>query len=131
MSKPVDKVNSRTLKSAIKEVVAKDSTIMTDEWKSYIGIGKDFSGGHKTMNHGLLEFVNGDINTNTAESFFALLKRGVHRTFHHISRKHLLKYCDEFSFQWNNRRVTDGQRAVDAVKGMVGKRLMYKDLIGK
>ena len=49
------------------------------------------------------------MNTNTAESFFALLKRGVHGTFHHISKTHLSRYCDEFSFRWDERKVTDGE----------------------
>lgn len=62
---------------------------------------------------------------------FALLKRGVHGTFHHVSKAHLGRYCDEFSFRWDNRKVTDGERAVEAVKGMSGKRLKYKALVGK
>jgi transposase-like protein len=128
VSHPVERVNGKTLKTAIKEQVSQDSTIMTDEWKAYIGIGKDFVGGHKVVNHGLREYVNGDANTNTAESYFALLKRGVHGTFHHISKQHLAKYCDEFSFRWNNRKVEDGERAVNAIKGMVGKRLVYKSV---
>jgi len=128
ISKPIDKVNAKTLKSAIREMVGKESTIMTDEWKSYSGIGKDFEGGHKVVNHGIGEFSNGDISTNTAESYFALLKRGVHGTFHHISKKHLGRYCDEFSFRWNHRKVTDGFRTESAIKGIVGKRLSLKDL---
>jgi len=67
-----------------------------------------------------------DVNTNTAESFFALLKRGVHGTFHHISKTHLHRYCDEFSFRWDERKVTDGERAVSAIKGAEGKRLIYR-----
>jgi len=118
VSRPIEQVNADTLKSAIKEVVSKESTIMTDEWMSYKGIGKNFDGGHKVVNHGLGEYVNGDANTNTAESYFALLKRGVQGTFHHISKKHLPKYCDEFSFRWNNRQTNDGERTVNAIKGI-------------
>ena len=129
VSHPVKKVNAKTLKGAIKEMVDKDSTIITDEWKSYIGIGKDFSGGHRIVNHGKGEYVNGDVSTNSAESYFALLKRGVHGTFHHISKRHLPKYCDEFSFRWNWRNVDDGNRTEQAVKGIQGKRLMYRDLV--
>jgi transposase-like protein len=129
ISKPVEKVNAGTLKSAIKELVDKDATIMTDEWLSYQGIGKHFKGGHRVVNHGLGEYVNGSVSTNTAESYFALLKRGVHGTFHSISKKHLAKYCNEFSFRWNNRKVNDGMRAENAIKGMLGKRLSYKELV--
>jgi len=104
---------------------------MTDEFASYEGIGEDFAGGHKTVNHSEGEYVKGDANTNTAESYFALLKRGVHGTFHHISRKHLGRYCGEFSFRWGQRKVTDGMRAVEAIKGMAGKHLSYRELVGR
>lgn len=130
ISKPIKNVTAKTLKSAIREVVNKESKIMTDEWGCYKGIGKEFKGGHETVNHGLKEYVRGDVSTNTAESFFALLKRGVHGTFHHISKKHLNRYCDEFGFRWDHRRISDGERATQAVKGMEGKRLMLRDLIG-
>ncbi len=119
-------MNAKTLKTAIKEIVDTNSRIMTDEWKSYAGIGKDFKGGHGMVNHGMGEYVNGDISTNTAESYFALLKRGVHGTFHHISKKHLHRYCDEFSFRWNHRKIEDGERTEHAIMGMAGKRLVYK-----
>ncbi|MGA7644064.1 MAG: transposase, partial [Syntrophobacteraceae bacterium] len=86
-------------------------------------------GGHGVINHGLGEYVRADVSTNTAESFFALLKRGVHGTFHHISKKHLARYCNEFSFRWDNRKITDGERAEEAVRGIQGKRLMLNDLL--
>jgi transposase-like protein len=130
ISKPVENVTAKTLKSAIREAVDSEAKIVTDEYKSYTGIGKEFKGGHETVNHGLGEYAKGDINTNTAESFFALLKRGVNGTFHHISKKHLSKYCNEFSFRWDNRKVTDGERAENAVRGFVGKRLLLKNLLG-
>ena len=60
------------------------------------------------------------------ESFFALLKRGVHGTFHHVSKTRLHRYCDEFSFRWDQRKVSDGERTVSAIKGAEGKRLVYK-----
>lgn len=66
------------------------------------------------------------IHSNTAESFFALLKRGHYRTFHKLSKKHINRYCDEFSFRWTHRKVTDAERREQAIKGAVGKRLMYK-----
>jgi transposase-like protein len=131
ISKPIEKVNSNTLKGAIREMVDQKSTIMTDEWPAYKGIGKDFKGGHKVVNHGIGEYVNGEANTNTAESYFALLKRGVHGTFHHVSKEHLGRYCDEFSFRWNNRQVKDGVRTENALKGFIGKRLGLKELIKK
>lgn len=128
-SKPVDTISANELKGAIRENVDKGARIMTDELPSYRGIGREFDGGHKTVNHGKGQYAKGkgyEINVNSAESYFALLKRGVHGTFHHVSKKHLSRYCDEFSFRWGERKVTDGERTVAAIKGSEGKRLMYR-----
>jgi transposase-like protein len=129
ISKPLRKINAENLKSAIRETVNQQSTIITDDCSSYSGIGREFAGGHKTINHSLGQYVNGDITTNTAESYFALLKRGVHGTFHHVSKRHLKRYCDEFSFRWNHRKVNDGTRAEAAIRGVDGKRLTYKKIV--
>jgi transposase-like protein len=129
-SKPVERVSAKELKGAIREHVDQTARIMTDEFPSYRGIGKEFAGGHRTVNHGKGQYARGkgfEIHVNSAESYFALLKRGVHGTFHHVSKKHLPRYCDEFSFRWDERKVTDGVRTVAAIKGSEGKRLMYKE----
>jgi hypothetical protein len=57
------------------------------------------------------------------------LKRGVNGIFHHVSKQHLFRYCNEFSFRWNHRKIKDGERTVMAIKGSDGKRLMYKQRI--
>jgi transposase-like protein len=129
-SKPIKNVDDKTLKGTIKDLVHKESTIMTDEWASYTGIGKDFSGGHGVVKHSDGEFVNGNVFTNTVESYFALLKRGVMGIFHHVSKWHLHRYCNEFSFRWNYRKVSDGERMVAAIEGVVGKRLTYRPALG-
>lgn len=126
ISKPIKRVDAASLKTAIRELVNRKSTIMTDEWAAYQGIGLEFVGGHGVVNHNLGQYVNGDISTNTAESYFALLKRGVNGVFHHISKQHLARYCHEFSFRWNFRKVSDGERAEAAIKGAIGKRLTYR-----
>jgi hypothetical protein len=102
----------------------------TDDFRSYWGLGHALSGGHKIVNHRAHEYVNGDANTNTAESFFALLKRGVVGMFHHVSKRHLPRYCDEFSFRWDHRKTTDGERMVSAIKQSEGKRLIYRLTVG-
>ncbi|MGA8833798.1 MAG: IS1595 family transposase [Desulfomonilaceae bacterium] len=127
-SKPIKNVDGKTLKGTIKQLVHKSSTIMTDEWPSYTGIGKDFSGGHEVVNHSEGEFSRGWIYTNTAESYFALLKRGVMGIFHQVSKHHLYRYCNEFSFRWNYRKVSDGERMIAAIEGVVGKRLTYRPI---
>jgi transposase-like protein len=114
------------LQGAIRESVRRDGQIMTDELHSYWGIGKHFDGGHHTVGHGKKEYVRGDVHVNTAESFFALFKRGIHGTFHHISKRHLGRYTDEFAFRWNHRKVKDGARTVSALQATSGKRLTYR-----
>ncbi|HEY8748239.1 MAG TPA: transposase [Tepidisphaeraceae bacterium] len=70
------------------------------------------------------------ITTNTAEAFFSLLKWGVYGTFHHVSNKHLHRYCNEFDFRWNGKELEDAQRRDAAVRGAEGKRLMYRPPVG-
>ncbi|MGP8051374.1 MAG: IS1595 family transposase [Desulfobaccales bacterium] len=129
VSMPMERLSAENLKGAIKEVVNKDSRIMTDELHAYWGIDDDFAGGHQTVNHGRKEFARGDVTTNTVESYFALLKRGIHGAFHHVSKLHLHRYCDEFSFRWNYRKADDGERTEAAIRGSEGKRLMYSKLV--
>lgn len=121
----IEHITAHNLKEAIRANVGHNATINTDELGLYHGIGKEFKGGHKTVNHSRGEYTRGNTHVNSGESFFALLKRGVHGTFHHISKKHLSRYCDEFDFRWNHRKITDGARAVAAIQQADGKRLVY------
>ena len=120
-----DDVSGKTLKGAIREHVHQSAAIITDEWRSYQGIGKEFKGGHAVIHHKSGEYSVNGTNTNTAESFFSLLKRGVYGTFHHVSKTHLPRYCTEFEFRWNHRESEDGERMEAALKGAKGKRLRY------
>ncbi len=124
-------VTARTLKQAIRENVDKSARIMTDELRSYRGIGKEFEGGHVTVDHTAGEYSRDGVGTNEAEAFFALLKRGITGSFHHVSKKHLPKYVDEFAYRWDRRKMSDGERTNDAIKSGEGKRLMLKEPIKK
>lgn len=125
----VPRVDSKNLKDAIRQNVDKSATIMTDEFRPYAGIGKEFAGGHRTVHHGIGEYAKPDgTSSNTVEGYFALLKRGITGSFHHVSKRHLDRYCDEFSFRWNHRKASDSERTVEAIKGVEGKRLTYKPL---
>lgn len=126
-AKVVANVTSKTLGKEILSNVDLRSRLITDQYKSYRKIGRKFPGGHSEIEHGLGMYVRGDIYTNTAESFFALIKRGVYGTFHAVSKKHLHRYVSEFQFRWNTRKVDDGKRVVAAIKGADGKRLMYHE----
>ncbi len=63
--------------------------------------------------------------TNTVESYFALLKRGVYGAFHNVSDAHLHRYLAEFDFRYNNRKISDAERADELLRGAKGKRLHY------
>ena len=126
----LERVTAKELKSVVFENVHPAAKIATDEFPSYRGLDKAFAGGHTVVCHSRDEYVSEDgEHTNTAESFFALLKRGHYGIFHSLSKQHLQRYCEEFAFRWNHRKVTDGERMVAAIEGAEGKRLMYRKSI--
>ncbi len=124
-AKPMKRLSAKELKSEIRENVDLASRIITDDFKSYRGLRKEFSGGHVVIKHSEGEYSRDGINTNTAESFFALIKRGHYGIFHHLSKQHLHRYSDEFAFRWNHRKISDGERREIAIKQASGKRLVY------
>ena len=119
-------VSGKTLKGAIREMVDQQARVMTDDFASYNGIGNEYAGGHHTVAHSTNEYVRGDIHTNTAESSFALLKRGITGIYHSVSKEHLHRYLWQFDFLWNARKMNDGERTIMAIKLAEGKRLMYR-----
>ena len=122
---PVEWVTAKELGDVIRAHVENTAALMTDEFGAYVKVGKEFASHGRIKHKAGIYSLNG-ISTNQAESFFALLKRGVHGTFHKISTKRLHRYCDEFAFRWTNRKVTDSQRRDEAVRAIEGKRLIYR-----
>lgn len=122
----VASVGQRTLRPIIKEQVAANATVYTDEASYHRSMGKDFAK-HEVVNHRLSEYVRGDVHTNTLEGYFSILKRGLGGIYQHVSAKHLKRYVGEFDFRYNTRHVTDIERTGAALKGIEGKRLMYRD----
>jgi transposase-like protein len=106
------------------------SHLMTDEWRSYGPVGREFLS-HRTVSHGHREYVSGDAYTNTVESYFATFKRGVNGVYHSISRAHMDRYLAEFDFRYNSRAASDSDRTIAALKGAEGKRLKYRDRTGR
>jgi transposase-like protein len=128
----VANVNAVTLGPILKTQVAQTARLHTDEANYYKKIGKHFAA-HESVNHSKEEYARGDVTSNTVESSFALLKRGLTGTFHSVSEKHLQRYCDEFDFRWNFRSsqgYEDVARANMALKGIAGKRLTYRRIGG-
>ncbi len=131
VSAPVTNVTRETFKDTIMKNVAPDTAIYTDEFSGYSGIDEHMAS-HETVNHSKGQFSrkNG-IHSNTVESYFALLKRGIYGTYHHLSRKHLHRYCAEFSFRWDFRKITDAERTVHALQRTDGKRLVFHQIISE
>ena len=102
---------------------------MTDETTVYNKAVEEFLS-HEKVNHSVGEYSRGDVTTNTVESSFAILKRGLYGTYHHVSEAHLQSYATEFDFKWNHRAklgFSDLDRTMEALRGVAGKRLMYRD----
>lgn len=122
----VANVNARTLREHIKKHVSPAAKLMTDEAAVYKTIGQEFES-HGVVRHSLKEYsLPGGIHTNTVEGYFSLLKRGLVGTFHHVGEQHLQRYVTEFDFRYNNRKVSDAERADEALKQIGGKRLTYR-----
>ncbi len=101
IAKKVANVKRQTLRDMIDKYIVERSALYTDDFRSYGGFGEKYS--HSTVAHSKKRYCSGDIHTNSIESFWALLKRGITGQYHWISDKHLDKYIDEFCFRFNNR----------------------------
>ena len=92
-----------TLDRFVHEAVSQDvRLIATDEHSGYRQLGADFN--HGVVAHSKGEYVVGAIHTNTIESFWSLLKRGIVGSYHKVSKEHLPAYVAEFEFRFNNRK---------------------------
>jgi transposase-like protein len=123
---PVPMVNHRTLYQAIEKHVAPGTRMITDDFGLYPPSMTANVTRHDTIKHSDKVYVRGDVHTNTVEGFFGLMRRGIYGSFHHVSVGHLGRYCDEFSFRYNARKMSDGARAALIVDGAEGKRLTYR-----
>jgi transposase-like protein len=134
VAKPIERVTTESLRREMEAVIATDATLMTDEHAVYTPTGKQYAA-HYTTHHRSKQYArreNGiSIHSNTAESYFALLKRGHYGVFHQLSKGHLARYLVEFCYRWKHRHVSDGERMVQAIKGAAGKRLMYRQPKGR
>ena len=123
---PVADPFPRVLKHNIGKHIAAGTEMHTDENPAYKNVHKITGAPHLTVNHGAGEYAKEDIHVNTAESWNALLKRSIVGSFHHVSREHLSRYCDEVSFRWDRRSMDDTQRTEAAIRGGDRKRLTYR-----
>ena len=130
MSVVVPDTGKGTLQGIIRQNVQQGTVVCTDEFRSYIGLGKDYK--HLTVNHSVGQYKNGVASTNTIESMWAVFKRAYHGTFYYMSPKHLQKYADEFDFRHNegNAKIPTMDRIGSLVSGCWGIRLTWRELIG-
>ncbi len=131
----VPEVTAKTLRPILVSHIDRKSYLMTDESTVYPTMGREFAG-HGTVNHSIEEYVRtgGFHHTNTVEGYFAILKRGIIGTYHHVSQRHLKRYLGEFDFRYNERialGVDDTERATKAIKGAAGKRITYRQPHGE
>jgi len=124
----VDSTTVADIAPIVRANVAKETALMTDEARQYLEVGTEFAS-HESVNHGREEYVRGDVHTNTIEGFFSIFKRGMKGVYQHCGEQHLHRYLAEFDFRYNTRislGYNDAMRSETALKGIVGKRLMYR-----
>ena len=119
----------KTLKQQVIDNVKPEAIVITDGANAYKGLSDTFEA-HETVNHKEDEFVRGDIHTNSIEGAFGLFKRMVFGIYHQITPKHLDRYCDEFSYRYNSRKIKDVERFNTSLRNCNGM-LDYKTLVNK
>ncbi|MCA3559684.1 MAG: IS1595 family transposase [Aestuariivirga sp.] len=125
----IPSISGKTLRPILNKHAHRASHFMIDTAGGYYQVGKEFAS-HSMVDHGIDEQVRGNVHSNTVEGCFSVLKRGIVGTFHHVSEQHLHRYLAEFDFRYSNRSalgVGDEARADRALRGIVGKRLTYRD----
>jgi transposase-like protein len=114
----IDNTEANTLQPIMLANVDPSAVVVTDAYRSYNGLAKTYR--HVTVKH---------IENNYIEGFWSQLKRGIVGIYHQVSPKHLHRYCHEFGYKYNTRKISDVVRFEDAIKNINGKRLTYAKLI--
>ena len=126
----VPNVRAETLKPILEDHIYPKAQVITDAAGQYRGLDKHFAE-HNTVDHSSGEYVRGDIYTNTLESYFGVMKRGLSGIYQHVSKQHLHRYCAEFDHRFTYRIAngySDMERTDLALKGIAGKRLTYRNI---
>lgn len=127
----VDDLKAATLVPILRENIAAEAVIYTDEAGQYQKLADDFAG-HDFTRHGAGEYVRREapeVHTNTVEGFYSIFKRGMKGVYQHCGKQHLHRYAAEFDFRYSNRTangVEDAERGEIALQAVVGKRLTYQ-----
>lgn len=127
-TKVVPNVRRDTLQPEVRKHVEPGSAVFSDDLHSYRGLGDEFV--HEVVNHAE-EYVRGRVHTNSLENFWSLFKRTVNGTYVSVEPFHLFRYLDEQEFRFNSRKTNDADRFLYVASAVSGKRLTYRELIGK
>ena len=129
----LDTVNRPDIERIVRDNVHRESRLMTDTAPYYRHRKFPSVADHEMVNHEIDEYVRGDVHTNTLEGFYSIFKRGMKGIYQHCQEQHLHRYVAEFDFTYNNRvrlGINDSSRTEKALRGIVGKRLRYRDSLG-
>ena len=121
----VSKIDYIRVRKHVVANISRKSTLVTDDANLYRYLGEEFSA-HQRVNHSQGSYVNKKgFTTNHVENFFGVFKRCM-KAHIHIEDQHLQRYLNETSFRYTNRKISDFERAEEALKGIEGKRLTYR-----
>ena len=127
-----DHYSAADIYPVVRANVSREARLMTDEARVYVTLGREYAE-HSTTHHKAKQYVDYDdrtIHTNTVEGAFSVFKRGMRGVYQHCGEQHLHRYLAEFEFRYNTREKNgfdDRARAGEALIGVVGKRLTYRD----
>lgn len=119
-------ITKKNITDLILQHIDRKATLVTDGLATYMKVGRKYE--HVIVNHSEGQYKNGKHHTNGIENYWSLLSRGIYGIYHQVSDKHLQRYCDEFAYRFNSRKLCDGFRFLVTMQQLDG-RLTYKNLI--
>lgn len=126
--KHVPDASKKSIQGFLKTYVPKKSVLISDEHRGYDKLEKTYF--HYRVNHSSGTYVEGNSHTNTIESFWCVLKKGLYGVYHSVSPKHLSRYLDEYASRFNNRNLVPYENFNNLLSNSEGN-LLYRDLIGQ
>ena len=128
-AKVIEDNTTPTIQEFVNDNHSQNASVFTDEHRSYEGLVNHVSVNHSKKQWAVSTLLGEYAHTNGIESFWAVLKRAYHGTYHHLSKKHLNRYVTQFAGKHNLKSLDTIDQMATIVKCMVGKRLRYKDLV--
>jgi len=124
--KPVLTADGQTATEFAQKAIELGAKVYTDDSRIYENLGFD----RKSVNHSARQWADGDVNTNSIESVWAVLKRSITGTWHYVSPKHLHRYVNEATMRLNtgNCQIDTIDRMNALMRNVGGKRLSYEEL---